>query len=147
MSAFSFNVFGPAPAPISAPTKRSRFDNADDVYARLMGPKLSMKGYPIRDAKPFVDGAGAVHEAGIGDVCYLDDGCLRRLWNIIWPEGDPPECSPDADVCPPLRDVFPQFYVGSWLSSRIGPREPHLGPALLESKGATKQETGGGISA
>jgi hypothetical protein len=138
MSAFSFNVFGPTLAQLSAPTSRSRFDNADDVYARRMRPVLG-KGYPIRDAKPFVDGAG--------DVCYLDDGCLRRLWNVIWPGNDPPECSPDADVCPPLRDVFPQFYVGSWLTSRTGERVPRLAPALLESKGATKQNTGGGISA
>jgi hypothetical protein len=143
MSVFSFNLFGPTLTELSVPTAPSRSEGADGVYARRMRTVLG-KGFPVRDAKPFEDDEDGVHEVHLGDVCYLDDdGRLRRLWNIIWPERDP-DYAPDEEVCPSLRAVFPQFYAGRSLKARP---MPVIGPGYQWSKGGVQKSIGGGISA
>jgi hypothetical protein len=146
MPAPKFKLFQPTLTDLDVPTSPSRRDGPDEVYARRMRTVLR-NGYPIRDAKPFVDATGAVHDISLGDVCYFDEGCLRRLWNIIFPERNTEDESPGTDVCPSFRDEFPDFYAPKSLKMRIGAPTPYLGPGYHESKGDTRKDTGAGFSA
>jgi hypothetical protein len=140
-----FSLFSPRLVDI-APTDSSgaREDGADEIYARRMRSVLR-GGYPIRNASPFVSWDGVVEEVRIGDVCYVLEGTLRRIWNIIWPEDDPDWRKPASDICPSFRSEHPSFYAS--MSMRLGRPTQELAPGYHVSKGSSKREVKVGASA